>query len=479
MTVLDSLEPRRVFHFFEEISRIPHGSGHTKAISDWLVEFGRKRGLEVRQDALNNVVLVGPASPGYEQAEPVIFQGHMDMVCEKAPDCPKDMEKEGLDLEVSGDEITARGTTLGADDGIAVAMGLALLDDPSIPRPRLEAVFTVDEEIGMLGAVDLDASGLAGRRMINMDSEEEGVFTAGCAGGVDVNCALPVRREAFAGTCLELKISSLTGGHSGAEIHKGRANGDRLMGRLLLHLDREVLYRLVEVEGGTKDNAIPREARAAVLTPEPEKLRQAVAAFDRILRQEFQVTDPDLQVTAEPARAERLPMDRESTEKVQCLLTSLPGGVQVMSPELEGMVQTSLNLGILATEETSLRASFCVRSSVDSQREMLKDRLTCLMEELGGTVEFAGDYTGWQYREDSPLRDRMVEVFREQYGKEPKIEAIHAGLECGVFAGKLPGLDCVSIGPDLFEIHTPRERLSISSVQRIWDFVVEVLKRSK
>lgn len=479
MTVLDSLEPRRVFHFFEEISRIPHGSGHTKAISDWLVEFGRKRGLEVRQDALNNVVLVGPASPGYEQAEPVIFQGHMDMVCEKAPDCPKDMEKEGLDLEVSGDEITARGTTLGADDGIAVAMGLALLDDPSIPRPRLEAVFTVDEEIGMLGAVDLDASGLAGRRMINMDSEEEGVFTAGCAGGVDVNCALPVRREAFAGTCLELKISGLTGGHSGAEIHKGRANGDRLMGRLLLHLDREVLYRLVEVEGGTKDNAIPREARAAVLTPEPEKLRQAVAAFDRILRQEFQVTDPDLQVTAEPARAERLPMDRESTEKVQCLLTSLPGGVQVMSPELEGMVQTSLNLGILYTEDGQVCAGLLVRSSVESQKEMVAEQIEGLLRQLGGQAIRSGDYPGWAYRADSPLRDLFVQVYREQYGKEPKVEAIHAGVECGMFAAKLPGLDCISLGPTLTEIHTYRETMHIASVQRTWNLLLEVLKRIK
>lgn len=479
MDILASLEPRRVFHFFEELTKIPHGSRHTRDISDWLVDFGRQRGLEVHQDALNNVILVGPASPGYEEAEPVIFQGHMDMVCEKAPGCPKDMEKEGLDLEVSGDEITARGTTLGADDGIAVAMGLALLDDPSIPRPRLEAVFTVDEEIGMLGAVKLDASGLQGRRMINLDSEEEGVFTVGCAGGVDLNCALPIHREAFAGTCLEVKISGLTGGHSGTEIHKGRANADRLLGRLLLQLDRKVLYRLVEVEGGTKDNAIPREARALVVTPEPERFQEGVETFRKTVQQEYRVTDPELEATVEPAAGNRLPMDRISTERIQCLLTSLPDGVQVMSPELAGMVQTSLNLGILYTEENQVCAALLVRSSVESQKEMVAERIEGLLRQLGGQVFRAGDYPGWSYRADSPLRDLFVQVYREQYGKAPKVEAIHAGVECGMFAAKLPGLDCISLGPTLTDIHTYRETMHIASVQRTWNLLLEVLGRMK
>lgn len=479
MDVLDSLEPRRVFHFFEELSKIPHGSRHTKAVSNWLADFGRQRGLEVHQDALDNVILVGPASPGYEQAAPVIFQGHMDMVCEKAPDCTKDMEKEGLDLEMSGDEITARGTTLGADDGIAVAMGLALLDDPAIPRPRLEVVFTVDEEIGMLGAEALDASGLKGRRMINMDSEEEGVFTVGCAGGVDVNCALPVRREAFGGTCLELKISGLTGGHSGAEIGRGRANAHMLLGRLLLHLDREALYRLVEVEGGTKDNAIPREARALLVTPEPDRLQRAAEAFGEAVRKEYHVTDPELQVAVGPAVTETLPMDRTSTEKVQCLLTSLPNGVQAMSPELAGMVQTSLNLGILYTERDQVCAGLLVRSSVESQKEMVAERIEGLLRQMGGQAFREGDYPGWEYRADSPLRDLFVQVYREQYGKDPKVEAIHAGVECGMFAAKLPGLDCISLGPTLTEIHTYRETMHIASVQRTWNLLLEVLKRMK
>lgn len=268
-----------------------------------------------------------------------------------------------------------------------------------------------------------------------------------------------------------MAVGGLTGGHSGAEIHKGRANANVLMGRILRAAARRTELRLLRVDGGLKDNAIPVACTARVVAADPQAVLDAVREMEAALHNEYRVTDPALWIRAEASAAAEEPMDESSTRRVLCMLACLPNGVQAMSAEIHGLVQTSLNLGILATEETSLRASFCVRSSVDSQREMLKDRLTCLMEELGGTVEFAGDYTGWQYREDSPLRDRMVEVFREQYGKEPKIEAIHAGLECGVFAGKLPGLDCVSIGPDLFEIHTPRERLSISSVQRIWDFV--------
>jgi len=274
-------------------------------------------------------------------------------------------------------------------------------------------------------------------------------------------------------------VGGLTGGHSGAEIHKGRANANVLMGRILRAAARRTELRLLRVDGGLKDNAIPVACTAQVVAADPQAVLDAVREMEAALRNEYRVTDPALWIQAEASAAAEEPMDESSTRRVLCMLACLPNGVQAMSAEIHGLVQTSLNLGILATEEKSLRASFCVRSSVDSQREMLKDRLVCLMEELGGTVEFTGDYTGWQYREDSPLRDRMVEVFKEQYGKEPNIEAIHAGLECGVFAGKLPGLDCVSIGPDLFEIHTPRERLSISSVQRVWNFAVEVLKRSK
>ena len=479
MNVLSNLEPKSVFRFFEDMCAIPHGSRNTKAISDYCVAFAKERGLEYYQDSDNNIIIIKEATPGYEAAEPMILQGHLDMVCEKEAGCTKDMDKEGLDLMVEGDFVTAKGTTLGGDDGIAVAMALAILDAKDIPHPRLEAVFTVDEEIGLLGAASMDVSPLKGRKMINMDSEAEGVFTVSCAGGNTTACILPVARAPFEGAVFTVTVGGLTGGHSGAEIDKGRANSNVLMGRVLYAAAQQLGLRILSVNGGLKDNAIPVETRAQVAVSDAQSLQDVVREMEETLRNEYHVTDPALFLKAEPAAVEVLPMDEASTHKVICMLTCLPNGIYAMSAEIPGLVQTSLNMGILVTEGDEVRASYSVRSSVDSQKQMLKDRLACLTTMLGGRVEFTGEYTGWQYQEHSPLRERMVEVFREQYGKDPKVEAIHAGLECGLFAGKLSGLDCVSIGPDLFEIHTPRERMSISSVQRLWAFVLEVLKRSK
>ena len=478
MAILEHLEPRGVFRFFEELCAIPHGSSNTKAVSDWLMDFARERGLEAYQDGLNNVIIIKEATSGYESAEPVILQGHMDMVCEKAPGCAKDMEKEGLDLAVDGDAVYAEGTTLGGDDGIAVAMALAILDADDIPHPRLEAVFTVDEEIGMLGATALDVSMLRGRRMLNLDSEEEGVFTVGCAGGNLTQCTLPLTRAPYAGKALTVTVGGLRGGHSGAEIDKGLGNANMLMGRLLYAASRKAELRLVEVNGGLKDNAIPRETVATLVTTDPEAVLAVCRELDAQLKNEYRTTDPDVFVTAAESTAS-LPMDDDTTRRVLCFLTWAPNGIQAMSADMPGLVQTSLNLGILKTEKDAVIASFCVRSSIDGQKQMLVERLTCMTEALGGTVEVFGDYSGWEYRPDSPLRELLVEVFTQQYGHAPRIEAIHAGVECGIFSGKLPGLDCVSMGPDLTEIHTCREKLYISSVQRLWTMVLETLKRMK
>lgn len=479
MAILEHLEPRGVFRFFEEMCAIPHGSANTKAVSDWLMAFARERGLEAYQDQLNNVIIIKEATAGYENAPAVILQGHMDMVCEKAPDCEKDMEKEGLDLAVDGDTVYARGTTLGGDDGIAVAMALALLDADDIPHPRLEAVFTVDEEIGMLGAVGMeDVSMLRGRRMLNLDSEVEGVFTVSCAGGNLTKCTLPVRRETFGAEFLTVTVGGLRGGHSGVEIDKGLGNACMLLGRVLTACGRETALRLVSVSGGLKDNAIPREASAVVAAADAREIRAVCARLDAELKNEYRTTDPEVFVSVRDGGA-GLPMDEDSTRRILAFLTCAPNGIQAMSADIPSLVQTSLNLGILTTGDETVDASFCVRSSVDSQKQMLVERLECLTETLGGSVGVFGDYSGWEYRSDSPLRELLVEVFTEQYGHAPKIEAIHAGVECGIFAGKLPGLDCVSMGPDLTEIHTCRERLHIASVQRLWAMVLETLKRMK
>ena len=479
MAILEHLEPRGVFRFFEEMCAIPHGSANTKAVSDWLMAFARERGLEAYQDQLNNVIIIKQATAGYENAPAVILQSHMDMVCEKAPDCEKDMEKEGLDLAVDGDTVYARGTTLGGDDGIAVAMALALLDADDIPHPRLEAVFTVDEEIGMLGAVGMeDVSMLRGRRMLNLDSEVEGVFTVSCAGGNLTKCTLPVCRETFGAEFLTVTVGGLRGGHSGVEIDKGLGNACMLLGRVLTACGRETALRLVSVSGGLKDNAIPREASAVVAAADAREIRAVCARLDAELKNEYRTTDPEVFVSVRDGGA-GLPMDEDSTRRILAFLTCAPNGIQAMSADIPSLVQTSLNLGILTTGDETVDASFCVRSSVDSQKQMLVERLECLTETLGGSVGVFGDYSGWEYRSDSPLRELLVEVFTEQYGHAPKIEAIHAGVECGIFAGKLPGLDCVSMGPDLTEIHTCRERLHIASVQRLWAMVLETLKRMK
>lgn len=477
MSVLEQLEPKRVFRFFEELCAIPHGSGNTKAIGEWCMAFAAARGLEAHRDGLGNVILIREATPGYESAEPVILQGHLDMVCEQAADCPKDMAAEGLDLRVEGDWISARGTTLGGDDGIAVAMALAVLDDDALPHPRVEAVLTVDEEVGLLGAAGLDVSPLRGRRLLNIDSEEEGIFTVSCAGGNRTTCTLPVRREPFAGTVLRITVGGLLGGHSGAEIHKGRASSNQLMGRLLAAAQRSAPLRLAAVSGGLKDNAIALNTEAVVVTENGAAVRSAVETLGRRLREEYHTTDPGVTVRVEETAAAIAPMDDESTRRCVAFLACFHQGVQAYSAEIPGLVQSSLNLGILGCDEGALRAVFCVRSSVDSQKQMLTEQLRVLTEQLHGVVEVCGDYPGWAYRTDSPLRELLVAVFREQYGRDPKIEAIHAGLECGMLLGKLPELDCVSFGPDLLEIHTVRERMSIASVQRVWAMLTETLRR--
>ena len=477
MPVLSDLEPREVFAWFERLCAIPHGSHHAKAISDYLVAFARERGLACRQDAANNVVIRKAASAGYENAPVVMLQGHIDMVCEKDADCGKDMETEGLDLFVDGDVIGARGTTLGGDDGIAVAMALAVLDADDIPHGPLECVFTADEEVGMIGARALDASDLKAKYLINIDSEEEGVLTISCAGACRMACTLPVTRAPFDGQTLRVRISGLAGGHSGEEIHKGRANANLLLGRALDEMSRAGALRLIRVSGGTKDNAIPREAEAVVRTGDAAALRRAAEALAAALRAEYHAADGHITVTVTETDDGLTPMDAASTERAITLLLCAPNGVVEMSMDVPGLVQTSLNLGRLTSDEANLRASFMIRSSINSQKNAVASRLARLAEALSGQTELDSDYSAWPYRPESPLRDRVAEVFYEQYGEKPRIAALHAGLECGILSGKLPELDCISLGPDLTDIHTPRERLHIASTERTWRLLLGTLKR--
>ena len=482
MTVLTKLEPSAVFQYFEEICAIPHGSHNTKQLSDYCVQFAQAHGLRYLQDASHNVIIFKDGTAGYEQSAPVIIQGHLDMVCEKTADCVIDFETDGLSLCVQDDLICANGTTLGGDDGIAVAYALAILASEDIPHPPLEVVFTVDEEIGMLGAAALDCSSLHARTMLNLDSEEEGYLLVSCAGGVCAACNLPITRINRSGISITLTISGLAGGHSGVEINKGRANATQLLGRALNELNKITSYSLCAVSGGLKDNAIPREAMAElVIAPEAISEMQSFAAkYHQIFGAEYHATEPSLSFTAtEGEHGTFSVMDRDSQIRTIAALVNLPNGIQRMSTDIPGLVQTSLNLGILTTSKDFVSMHFSVRSSIGTEKEALISKLSNLMCLLGGNVTCTGDYPAWEYRQDSPLRDLMVEIFKEQYGREPVIQALHAGVECGLFAGKLPGLDCVSFGPDILDIHTTNERMSIASIQRTWKYLLEILKRLK
>jgi len=481
--VLAALEPKEVFQYFEEICSIPHGSTNTKEISDYCVKFAKNHKLKYVQDVDGNVIIWKPGTPGYENAETIMIQGHLDMVCEKEADYDIDFEKDGLELQLQDGIISAKGTTLGGDDGIAVAYALAILEASDIPHPPLEVVFTIDEEIGLLGAASIDCSELKSKKMLNIDSEEEGYLLVSCAGGVTSTCYLPVERQSKAGVTMEFTISGLNGGHSGVEIDKGRANACQLLGRSLYMLKKKTSFNVIAVNGGLKDNAIPREASAIILFDENTDmsvLEKEVVKLEEIYKKEFVSVDPDVSIAlTEKTDVNEMPMTEEMTNKVITALLNLPGGIQRMSADVEGLVQTSLNLGILETREKEVVFSFSVRSSVGTEKEEVVNRMTCLMESLGGKVECKGDYPAWEYRKDSPLRDLMVRVYEEKYGKKPVIQAIHAGLECGFFSGKISDLDCVSFGPDMKDIHTPNERMDAASVKRTWEYILEILKESK
>ncbi len=483
--MLEQLEPQEVFYWFEQICQIPHGSGNTKAISDFIVNFARERRLAYRQDQWNNVILQKPASPGYEHAPAVILQGHLDMVCEKDHDTVIDFEKEGLRLAVDGDWVYARGTTLGGDDGIAIAYGLALLASDHIAHPALEVVFTTDEETGMDGAIHIDLSGLAGRRLLNLDSEEEGHILCGCAGGLRCDCTFSADRKKVEKDLLSISIEGLTGGHSGTEINKNRANSNQLMGRLLYRLSGKAPFDLAVLEGGSKDNAIPVKT-SAVLAAAPqdcETLLSACRETESIFRNEYGVSDPGIRIVTERRACrpgeETAVVPGERAGRIYRFLTAAPWGVQDMSADIEGLVETSLNLGIMKLDAYGFTAKFSLRSSVASKKEALTEKLRVLTEAFGGSFQTNSDYPGWEYKRDSAFRRLLEDTYRSLYGREPVTEVIHAGLECGILLEKIPGLDCVSIGPDIIDIHTPRERLSVSSVARVWKYLLEILKNCR
>ena len=482
MGVLSGLKPEKVFYYFEELCKIPHGSYHTKQISDYLVQFAKERNLECSQDDSNNVVIRKAASAGYEDAPVVILQGHCDMVCEKTADSTHDFEKDGLDLMIEGDYVTANGTTLGGDDGIAVAYALAILDDDTLKHPALEVVITTDEEVGLLGAKALDCSQLKGKYLINMDSEEEGYLWVSCAGGLSAITTIPVRYQEVSGEKYELVISGLNGGHSGAEIDKNRANSNKLIGQALFTLEQDIAFCLTALEGGTKDNAITRLSKAVFITDKEaeEAIFAAAEKLQNDWRTEYTGTDEGITVTVKKiGETTEKALEQVSQEKIIFFLVQMPYGIQKMSGSIEGLVETSINPGILMLNEEECKIVSSVRSSIDSAKDALTAKVCYLSEFLGGDCVTEGDYPAWEYRKESKLRDIMVDSYKELFGDGPEVKAIHAGLECGLFYEKIEGLDAVSFGPTMKDIHTTEEVLSISSTARMWDYLVKVLENIK
>lgn len=480
MGVLENIEPKRALFYFEEISKIPHGSRNTKAISDYVAAFARSNNLKYVQDESNNIIVYKDAAAGYENSEPVILQGHLDMVCEQDNMRDLNFERDPLDLALLDGMLLAKGTTLGADDGVAVCFMLALLEDKHVKAPALECVFTVDEEIGMLGASVIDFSLFKSRRMINLDHGEEGSFLVGCAGGVTACCHIPITKEEVMGQVLTLTICKATGGHSGEEIDKQRANTNVLMGRLLRELSEAMEYRLISINGGLKDNAIPRETVAdIVIFRDGEKAVSQIESAFAVLKKEYEHSDPKMEIAVSfvDTEGEVSACDSESTDRITSVIHCLPAGIQKMNYQMPALVQTSLNMGILSTLKTEVTCSFSVRSSVKSEKYELCKRLETICGLTGGNVTYEGDYPAWEYDKDSKLAALMSDIYFEMYKSAPKIGTIHAGLECGIFSEGLKGLDCVSIGPNMFEIHTTRERLDIESARRTWDFLVRILER--
>lgn len=483
---MEQLDYKGIFKYFGEISKIPRGSGNEKEISEYLVSFAKEHQLEYTQDEANNVIMIKEATPGHENEPAIILQGHMDMVCEKKKDYTHDFLKDGIKLIVEGDYLHADGTTLGADNGIAVAYILAMFSDETLEHPRLEAIITTDEEVGMHGAKALDLSHLQGKYMINLDSEEEGYLLCSCAGGLTGTSTLPVKRESGSGKKVKISIGGLKGGHSGQDIGKNRSNATKLLGRLLFDLRENSQFGLIHMQGGFKDNVIPREAYAELLisaedtkglSAEYEKISKNITDIMTKYQKELSGSEPELNFQVEDMGDDTYDvMHPVSFEKMLFLLLNMPNGVQVMSSELEGLVESSLNMGIFQTEADKVEFYTSVRSSKSSYKYFLSDKLNYMTNFLGGDYVVRWEYPAWEFKKDSALREHFQKISREMYGKDMIVEAIHAGLECGLISEKMPGLDIVSIGPDITGVHTIEEKIDISSAIRLYQFLERIVK---
>ncbi|MBR6552650.1 MAG: aminoacyl-histidine dipeptidase [Clostridia bacterium] len=479
MSVLENLKPERVFYYFEEITKIPHGSGDMEKIASYCVDFAKKHNLKYYHDEENNVVIYKDGTNGLENAEPIILQGHLDMVCQKTEDSNIDFSKDSLEIFIDGDFVKAKNTTLGADNGIAVASVLAILESESYTHPPIEAVFTTDEETGMVGANNLDTSVLKAKRMINIDSEEDDTMTVSCAGGADFLATFNFKREPVNGTEVELILKGLKGGHSGIEIDKGRVNANILAGRVLNHL-KTTDFNLLSINGGDKTNAITNLCKIRVCVKNKDSFINSAKEYLDIIKVEISAREENFCYEINSFETSTFnAINKESASAIIYALCCMPNGVLEMSAEITGLVETSLNLGILATNEKSTELKTSLRSNKMSALGALEDRLKTFFSVLPCECTTFDKYPSWEFNSDSSLQGLFKEIYEKETGETLKVEAIHAGLECGVFASKIKDFDCISIGPNMFDVHTVKERLSITSTERTFKILLKVLENCK
>ncbi len=482
MRTLENIEPKKVLYFFEELSKIPRGSANEKEVSNYIKEFAKERNLEVYQDDLYNIIIKKAGTKGKENNEAVILQGHTDMVCEKNKDTNHDFLKEGINLEVEGDFISAKGTTLGADNGIAVAISMAILDSNDVEHPPLEVVFTTQEESGMDGMFALDTTLLKGTKMINLDTDEEGVFLTSCAGGGKNKGFLPVtfeniNRDNYVGHTITIK--GLKGGHSGADIHLEKGNANKIAFRLMKKLNDELDLYLYDVDGGSKDNAIPRECNISFMLNrnDVKKAEEITKSLSESIKKEFEVQDSNLKIDFIESDCVEKVFSKDTATKLISAIILLPNGVINMSQNINGLVETSNNVGVVKVVDDEVVITCATRSSSLSRKEETLDKIKLVYDSQGFKSSFFGNYPAWEYKSESVLREVVSKTYKETFGKEGKLTAIHAGLECGLIAGKMPNLDIIAIGATIIDEHTPDEKVSISSVEKTFKLVKAVLKK--
>lgn len=481
--ILKDLKPEAVFRNFEELTRIPRGSGNEKEVSDYLVKFAKKHGLEVIQEECLNVIIKKPATKGYENAPTVILQGHMDIVCAKKEELEFNFEKDPIPIFVDGDMIRTKGTTLGADNGIAVAMAMAILESNELAHPAINVLITVAEETGMDGVLNLNPENISGDILINIDSEEEGTFLSSCAGGVTNIIHLPIQWEKVGSDkeTYKLSIKGLLGGHSGMEINKNRANAIKIMGRILEEIDNKLGIDIVHIQGGEKMNAIPKMAYTTFMIDKNnvEKLEKILKECEKTFKSEFEISDSNISIAIEKSDNKETIISNKTKKGLISILRLIPFGVQTMSANIEGLVESSSNIGVITTSEEKISFKSAVRSSVKTLKNEINSRIENICELVDAKMELIADYPQWEYRVNSPIRDLMVKVYKNIYKKEAKVDAIHAGLECGFLKEKIGDIDMISLGPNMYDVHTPNEHLSISSTKNVYEFLCEVLKQIK